>query len=261
MSYFTGLLLAIASLGAAIHVLRHSIQQFVDEVAIAVVLGGTIAVAIIIMPWGQWRNFFSQTFRIFVPDRFNLKAAIKERMHFSSAVSNGVAHQVALKGLGGKVLKDGQELMALGFKRNDLEDVLNQRIAYNLMQTQKIISSFRSLAKYPPAFGLMGTVFGLVELMRAITEGLEPAQTGTKMAIALVATLYGLIVANLIVAPIAEAILKRTREDEQVARLCLQAVLMSAEGQSLLKVQEIMNSNVSDKERIDFIGEQRASLE
>ncbi len=89
--------------------------------------------------------------------------------------------------------------------------------------------------------------------MRAITEGMDPRQTGVKMALALVATLYGLIVANFIVAPIGEAITKRVGLEQFHAEIALQSVLLAADRVSLLKSQEMLNSYVSKKQRVNII--------
>ncbi len=254
MAYSLGIILASICIVLSIKVLGLSPENFFDEVAAFIVIGGTIAVGIILMPWQHWKHLIGYVVGLIFPKIYNPKNVVRECMRYAEALQEGGSHQVKLKGLPRDVLNDGQELLNLGFGRDDIEEILQQRISYHVNRTEKIASGFRNLSKYPPAFGLMGTVFGLVELMRAITEGLDPSQTGSKMAIALVATLYGLVMANLIVSPIAESISKRAKQDTELAVICLEAVLMVSENQSLVKVQEFMNSHLASGQRIDYLG-------
>ena len=91
--------------------------------------------------------------------------------------------------------------------------------------------------------------------MRAISEGLDPAQTGTKMALALVATLYGLLVANFMIAPFAEACSKQIEKERFQGELAVQAVILAADNESLLKSQELLNSYISRKDRVNILAE------
>jgi chemotaxis protein MotA len=74
------------------------------------------------------------------------------------------------------------------------------------------------------------------------------------MAIALVATFYGLLVANLIVNPAGENIEKHTKEDEDRGVIAMQTILLAAERVNLLEAQEVLNSFVEERERVDVIG-------
>ena len=92
--------------------------------------------------------------------------------------------------------------------------------------------------------------------MKAVSEGMPAKETGIKMAIALVATLYGLIVANLILNPAGEQILKNTNNDRDLAEISLQVIVLAAQRVSLLEAQELLNSMVDDHERVNFVAQQ-----
>ena len=110
----------------------------------------------------------------------------------------------------------------------------------------------KSLAKYPPAFGLMGTVLGLVNIMKGLAKATDAAGLGVEMSVALVATMYGLLVANFVVNPIGEILNKKSEEEEEYAEIALQAILLLSSKSSLLESQEILNSMVPDNNKLDF---------
>jgi chemotaxis protein MotA len=118
----------------------------------------------------------------------------------------------------------------------------------------RVSGAIRSLAKYPPAFGLVGTVLGLVSLMRAISQGTNSSEAGLRMAVALVATLYGLLTANLFLNPAGERVSVHTAEEKKAAEIAMQAVLLAADSVSLLEAQEVLNSYVRPDQRVDVFG-------
>jgi chemotaxis protein MotA len=159
----------------------------------------------------------------------------------------------------GQTMIDGVELIGLGFNEEKIEMILEERLFQWNERKTKVANAIRSLAKYPPAFGLVGTVLGLVSLMRAISDGASSSEAGFRMAVALVATLYGLLTANLVLNPAGENVLKSTSEERHAAELALQAVLLAAKGVNLLEAQEMLNSFVAPEERINILGSTRDS--
>lgn len=164
-------------------------------------------------------------------------------------MNSSVAHEI---------LKDGAEMLNLDFTTDELQTILHERLQQSLNTRKESANYFIRLAKYPPAFGLVGTVFGLINLMRSLTDGMTPGETGVKMSLALIATLYGLLVSNFIVFPIGEAILKRSSLEKHHGEIAIQAVLLASEKTSLLKAQELLNSFVARRDRVDII---KSSLE
>jgi chemotaxis protein MotA len=153
----------------------------------------------------------------------------------------------------GEVLRDGAELMSLGFSKEKIHAILEERILQSFERAQKIANAVRALSKYPPAFGLAGTVLGLVTLMRKVSEGADAKQTGLMMAIALMATFYGLLTSNLLINPTGENMNKTALAERKNAEIALHAVLLAVDRVSLLEAQEVLNSYVSHDQRVNVI--------
>lgn len=248
-----GLLVALTAIAAAVRALHQSASSYYDFVALAVVLGGTFAVSLIVLPWDIRRDVLRSLKSLFVARTVQHQSVLRSCMSLvlnpgRPTIEDGVPELTA------RVLNEGSELIQLGLSPQKIEMVLSERVFQASRRLKRVGLAVRSLAKYPPAFGLMGTVLGLVNLMRGLSAGLTAQQTGLEMAVALVATMYGLLLANLIINPAGEMIMKRSHEDEESAEIAVQAVLLAAEQASALEAQELLNSFVEVQNRIDVVG-------
>ena len=252
MQYLAGLIVAGIAVTFSIFHLKQDFSNYFDPVGMAVVIGGTLAVTTIIFPWNHFQDIKDAFKSLLGPRKLDMKVLNHEcfemikttqagHPYFITRDANFIAHQI---------LQDGSELIQLGFTPQKINAILDERIFQWGDRKQKVANAFRSLAKYPPAFGLVGTVFGLMSLMRAISDGASTTETGIRMAVALVATLYGLLTANLIINPAGENILKKVHEDKKAAELALQAVLLAAQHANLLEAQETLNSYVTPHDRL-----------
>jgi chemotaxis protein MotA len=256
MQFIIGILIAITAIFFSIFHLKQDLFHYFDFVGLLVVLGGTIAVATIIFPWSLVSEAVLALKTMISGSEIDLKTLNRQcyqlvrsslagqpqfDRQFNASGSPLLAHQI---------LEDGAELIQLGFPHEKIQGILEERIAQACEHQQRIANTVRSLSKYPPAFGLVGTVLGLMSLMRAISGGASSSETGLRMAVALVATLYGLLVANLLINPAGENILKRAQEEKKAATLALQAVILAASRANLLESQEILNSFVKPSDRL-----------
>jgi chemotaxis protein MotA len=236
MIYLSGFLIATISILASIFELRQSATTYFDIVAMLMVIGGTVAVAVITMPWDLRTE-------ITMCMKFLLKGKTRRpRLLLVDAMKvvqfKGAADPSHLKGLGGEILRDGTELITLGFKADE--------------RLNKVGHSVRSLAKYPPAFGLVGTVLGLVSLMRAVSDSANSQEIGIRMAVALVSTLYGLLMANLVLNPAGERMGKYASDEKRDGEIAMQGILLAAEDTPALEAHEMLNSFVQKRDRLQL---------
>ncbi len=253
MLYFSGLLVALLSIAFSVVHLKQSVSNYLDPIGIAVVFGGTIAVAVITLPWNQSKEIMAALRSLATPRKSAYKETLIACIETIRALQEGRrVNDTQAEGLPGLVLRDGVELIGLGFRAERIQSILEERIFQWSEQRNRIAQSFRSLAKYPPAFGLVGTVLGLVSLMRAVSDGASSTEAGSRMAVALVATLYGLLVANLILNPAGENIAKTIVEEKKEAEVAVQAIMLAVEKATLLESQEVLNSFVPPDSRLQL---------
>jgi chemotaxis protein MotA len=255
MLFFTGLAIAATSMLVAILHLKQALSYYYDFVGLVTVFGGTIAVAVITLPW-EYRHELRRAMRELLgrTKRIEAKPFLVECLNFVRAPGGYLAQGAELS-LGQEVLRDGAELIGLGLGAEKIQVILEERIHRSCERSIRVANGFRSLAKYPPAFGLAGTVLGLVSLMRAVSDGAGANETGVRMAVALTATFYGLLLANLVINPAGELVMKNVTEEKKQAELALQAVLLAADRSSFLEAQEMLNSYVGVRDRVNLLSE------
>jgi len=259
MGFLFGLVIAGLAVAGSIYHLKQLPSTYFDVVGAVVVFGGTAAVAVMLVPWKARREMGRSLGFLFGFGSTDSRRLGMESLGLVQSVLRGAGFSTKLRGLPGQVLRDGAELIQLGFTGAKLERILSDRIEQSHERTSSVFNAMRSLSKYPPAFGLVGTVLGLVSLMRAVSDGASSQETGVRMAVALVATLYGLLLANLILSPAGERVQAFALEERKSAHLALEAVLLASEKVSLLEAQESLNSFLSEADRIDLVSSQSGS--
>ncbi len=257
MNFIVGFLFAVGGLVAASMHLKQGASNYWDFVAFSVVFFGTVSVLIITRPKIKTKILLSN----FITYLFGMK---KNKLKFVQrcfrAVSERALPDSKISKIEDKIVVDGFEMIELGFDKEKIEDILADRyLAYKKTITS-ISSWIKRCAKYPPAFGLGGTVLGLIHLMKGISAGADPKETGVRMAVALVATFYGLLLSNLVLNPISEAILEKLKADEELVEVAIKTVLMVKENYNLIECQETFNSYLGDeKVKINFMNAMKAS--
>lgn len=110
-------------------------------------------------------------------------------------------------------------------------------------------NTFRTMAKFSPAFGMIGTLIGLIGMLSNMGADDTIGRIGGDMAIALVTTFYGLILSNLCFIPFAVKMEMRSREEREVMRMIQESIVMIAERWHHRKVEDYLNSFIRPSER------------
>jgi len=132
---------------------------------------------------------------------------------------------------------------------NDRE-VINTVMSKDLQQTvdrhkwgDKVFSATGDVA---PAMGMIGTLIGLVQMLSSMDD---PKAIGPAMAVALLTTLYGAMLANMIALPIADKLELRKREESIVKAICLDGVLAIQEGQNPRILESMLKAYLAPSKR------------
>lgn len=235
-----------------------------DVHAALIVVGGTAAVALICFPLPQilslLRVFVS---RIIGRTKREYAQVIREVVILADANRKGrKAFQAALDSITDPFLKDaGQVLfwMDAEVSPEELRDLLETRVATHFSFDMDEAKIFRTMAKFPPAFGLMGTTMGMIALLQSLGNANAKNLIGPAMAVALVATLYGLVLTNFVFIPIAENLAKQTKEDMIARNIAVEGIMLIAADKPTKYVEEKIKSFVLPKDRGKNSAENKAA--
>lgn len=138
------------------------------------------------------------------------------------------------------LLRRGTQLVLDGFPRDQVTLTLQRQIAEDRDHLRRPAEMLRAMSGYAPAFGMLGTLLGLVQMLFGLGSG-NLASIGAAMGFAMLTTVYGLVLANLVFKPLASKLEQRGRQliTRRVAHL--QAIMMLCDRQHAELIREMMN--------------------
>ncbi len=109
---------------------------------------------------------------------------------------------------------------------------------------------FRTIGKFPPAFGLLATTLGMIAVLQKLGQPDSQKLIGPSMSIGLIGTLYGIALANLVFLPIAENLTERTQEEMALRRLIVEGSIMLKQQVNPVAMREGLNSYLMPSDRV-----------
>lgn len=252
---FSGILGILAAIGmflGAIMMSSSSADIYLNSHGIFVVLGGTLAATMLCFPIPTVLGLLKVVFQKIVGKfAHRNELVIQEIVALAKGNRENPNHlREATPRLKNPFLKEALELQLQGGMTSEEVDViLEMRAATHFVRYEEEANIFRTLSKFPPAFGLMGTTLGMITLLNGLGSPDAFKKIGPGMAIGLVATLYGLALANLVFIPIAENLTKLTKDDEVLRDLVMNGVKLIRQKKHPLVVEEYLKSYLLPKER------------
>jgi chemotaxis protein MotA len=215
---------------------------FLDPHALLLVLGGTLAAALIAYPVGRLVDLGRMFIYGFLFKRLSDNEAIVRELVVSAITARISPAALAYRKSSHPFLSEGYQLIAEGKVPADhLREILNQRSRYfrrSYMADAKLLTA---LAKFPPAFGLLGASTGMIAMMINLGTGGQET-IGPAMAIALVATFWGIALANFVLLPLADYATRTANDDTSTRQIIVEGLVMLKEGVPPELLSERLNS-------------------
>jgi chemotaxis protein MotA len=204
-----------------------SAPLFVNVPSIMIVCGGTFAVTLTRVSLKHVMSSFKIGVQAFRYKKHLPQELIAEAVELANvARKEGI---LALEGrdIGHPFLKQGIDLCIDGHPPETVTSMLEREIDLNIGRQDVGIKMFMAIGDAAPAMGMIGTLIGLVQMLSNMDD---PKQIGPAMAVALLTTLYGAVIANAFAIPIAEKLKLIVNEDRLNKLLILESVTAIQEG-------------------------------
>jgi chemotaxis protein MotA len=143
---------------------------------------------------------------------------------------------------------DGLRLIENNLSAADMLEILQTDLENRRDEQMQQVEILKTLGKYPPAFGMMGTVVGLIGLLGTLGAN-ENAIIGPSMAVALLTTLYGLLLSNYFFTPVSDNLLHRLADDYVARQTMIKGLMLVQEGKDPVVVREFLRVYVPPVER------------
>ena len=255
ISTFIGFSLASIIFAVTVTMSMKDASAVLDLHAAFIVLGGTIAASLICFPLKRVAGL-SWIFikRMLGKNRRDFMGVISEVVALSQASRKGkAAFESHLSTIHDPFLYDAAQVLfwvKAEISPEELRDLLETRANTHFKRYMREAKTFRTISKFPPAFGLLGTTLGMIALLQSIGgDANSKDMIGPSMAIALVATLYGLTLSNFLFIPIAENLTEQTEEDLVARCIVVEGVMLIQADKPTKYIEEKLKSFLLPSER------------
>lgn len=248
---FAALVVMVLSVATA----SKSAMIFLDPHGILIVIGGTAAAGLMCFPLKSYGRVASVVLNKFLGNyALRHEIVIREIVDLAKGVRENPDYLKAkVKTIRTPFLADAVQLVVQGgVSEEALEEILMKRAATHSKRYDHDVGVFRTLAKFPPAFGLMGTTLGMIAMLQQLGGADAQKLLGPAMAIGLVATFYGLVLANLVFIPIAENLASINRDDEVLRTIVIDGLRLIRRNEHHKVVEEHLKSYLLPAEREGF---------
>lgn len=224
------------------------VMLFVNTPSILIVVGGTFMVTLMQVSLGDFLGSFGIGLKAFLYKVDDPKQLIEEAVALADvARKNGL---LALEGqeISNPFMKKGISLCVDGHDPALVQKMLTTDVDLTIKRHEVGQRMFKNMALVAPAMGMIGTLVGLVQMLANMSD---PAAIGPAMAVALLTTLYGAIIANVFAQPMADK-LGRASELERINKaLILETISGIQEGMNPRVLEQMLSTYLPPKKRAE----------
>lgn len=217
-----------------------------DPGSLAIVLGGTVAAAFLSFRSSQLASIGRSLSAVFHEEPpLGREVDVLEQVAMALQKHQLPQAEKIANAVNNPFLRLGLQLVIDRVSIEDVHHLLSWRIQKMIERETAEAKLFRTMAEFAPAFGMLGTLVGLVAMLGELGGGNLNA-IGEGMALALITTVYGVVLANLIFRPIAIKLEQRTAQRVAKLNMLLEGISLLALGRGPTMVREAMNSFMRD---------------
>lgn len=231
-------------------------RLFINVPSLLLVLGGTLAATFMSYPLKEVVRIFGLIGTVLRNERLYLQKDLEELVHVARLWMQDDPRVVEreLVNLRNPFLRTGVQMVIDRAPEEDIIDLLQWRISRLRAREAAEAELFRVMANYAPAFGMIGTLLGLVNMMDVLGSG-DMTVIGPQLAVALITTFYGILLANLFFKPVAVKLERRTEQRLVMMNMILQGIAMMSAKRSPSMMRETLKSFVAVYENELFEGQ------
>jgi len=221
---------------------------FINVPSILIVFGGTLGNTLVHYPFGDVFDALNVAKKTFLYKEMSINVLIGQLMEFASkARKEGIlALQGAMDSVEDEFLKKAMQMAVDGQEPETLRSMLNTEIEYIQVRHGKGADIFTSIAAYAPAMGMVGTLIGLVQMLQTMDD---PGSIGPAMAVALLTTFYGAVIANVVCAPMAGKLKNRSASEVLVKTLIIEGMQSILSGENPRIMEQKLHAFIAPKLR------------
>lgn len=246
-----GLLSGFAMIIAAI-MLGGAPESFINPPSILIVIGGTLAITTVCFSFSDMAKMLSVAGRAMVRSTQEpYDAAYKALQVAEIARKQGV---LALQNVVENIRDEpffhkGISMVIDGTPGEEVEQIMRRDLMSMAQRHRQSASILRKMAEFSPAMGLIGTLIGLVQMLGNLQD---PTTIGPAMAVALLTTFYGAVLANMVFLPLASKLERNSNEEAMIHQVFLLTSASIGRQENPRRLEMLLNSILPPSQRVKY---------
>ncbi len=228
-----------------------SLGAFYDTGSILIVLGGGIASALMSFSLSEVGKILKLTLKVFTTKKDSLLENLRMIIQMAQkARREGILSlEEDQESIKDPFVKKALEYVVDGYDPELTKDILEMEIDSMLERHERNKGLFDFLAKSFPSWGMIGTLVGLVLLLGQLDD---PSKIGPSMAVALITTFYGSVLANFVCTPISNKLAKNSEEEANAMRMLLEGILSIQTGEQPAVIENKLMTFLTPAQKLQF---------
>ncbi len=223
-----------------------SLGGFIDVPSVLIVVGGTISVAFIMESMGNVLGAVKVAKNTLTQKGSNPSETIKTILELSNTARREGILALENQKVDDEFLAKGLRLAVDGLPREEIRETLTVELVSMRQRHVRGQKLFKFLAATAPSMGMIGTLVGLVNMLSNLED---PASIGPAMAVALLTTLYGAIMAFVVCGPIAEKLERRTADETANMTIVIEGVDAIVKGHNAAVIKDRLQARLAPNQR------------
>jgi chemotaxis protein MotA len=248
-----GLFGGIATVFVLIMIDGGNFAAYFDKHAVIVIFGGATAATMMRFPFSTIAHGLPMGLRYaFTMRAIKPRELIEEITKIAEVVRKSGPMALESMEISDPFLAQGARYIADGYDREFIRDTMERDRDNFLMHLDEGSKIYRAFGDCAPAWGMIGTILGMVTMFANMSD---PSKLGPAMATALLATLYGALLANAITLPIADKLHLKLEEEDVSRSLIIDGILLIRDAKSASLVREMLIAYLPHNHREDLSAE------
>lgn len=222
---------------------------FVNAPSLMIVVGGTMGATLLAYPLADVLSVFKVVKNVFTHRSQPVGKLIPLIADFAKqARQEGIlSFESQLSEIEDPFLVQGIQMAIDGMESSAIEEVMSTEIIYVEERHRLGADIFSTMGTFAPAVGMLGTIIGLVQMLMQMED---PSQIGAPMAVALLTTFYGTLLANLVFIPVAGKLKTRSKQELLFKQMVLEGVISIQSGDNHRLVEQKLKAFIAPKARL-----------
>lgn len=226
-----GLVVAFGGIVGGMLIEGGHIGSLINGPAFLIVMGGTLGAVLVQMPMDVFKRALSRAKWAFMPPKIEFQPTIEKIVGWSN-----IARKEGLLRLEDYIQQEPDpfaskalQLLVDGKEPEEIRHILEMDLTIREESDLQAVGFFEAIGGYAPTIGIIGAVLGLIHVMGNLAD---PSKLGGGIAAAFVATIYGLVVANIFGLPLGNKIKSSVKKQTRLGELIIEGVIAIAHGEN-----------------------------